>query len=166
VQKKRTERPGGKRDSAEISNTTGEEVEVSAFGSKKGIGKSGVHLRYHNSDDYKKLSKDQKDELREWRAKTGQGKGKGDKHEPKRKRVAFDSEKAIASAVTKQVAETIKANKQAKTSVTEAEAYIMSIFKKYAAGKSLVSDVTADKPPSIPSSLKGIIQRAKNAKTD
>ena len=45
VQNKRTERPGGKCNSAEISNTTGKEVEVSAFGSKKGIGKSGVHLR-------------------------------------------------------------------------------------------------------------------------
>ena len=37
VQKKPTECPGGKRDSAEISNTTGEEIEISAFGSKKGF---------------------------------------------------------------------------------------------------------------------------------
>jgi hypothetical protein len=54
--------------------------------------------------------------------------------------------------VKKQVTEMMKANEQAKTSGTEAEAYIMSIFKKSAAGKSLVSDVTAKKTlPSYPS---------------
>jgi hypothetical protein len=93
-------------------------------------------------------------------------KGKGEKHESKRKRVPFDFEKAIVSAVTKQVAETMKANEQAKTSGTKAEAYIMSIFKKHAAGKALVSNVTAKKPPAVPSSLKRIIQHAKKARSD
>jgi len=108
VQKKRTDRTG-KRDHADISDLTGRveqiDLEISAFGAKKGIGKTGVHLRYHNGDDYKKLSKDQKDELREWRTKTGQGKGKSDSNAKKKQRVAFETEKAIASAVTMQVEE-------------------------------------------------------------
>ena len=32
------------------------EVEVSAFGTKKDVVKTGVHLRYHNENDYNKLS--------------------------------------------------------------------------------------------------------------
>jgi hypothetical protein len=39
----------------------------------------------------------------------------------------------------------------------------MSIFKKYAV-KASVSDVNAEKPATVPSALKGIVQRAKNAK--
>jgi hypothetical protein len=65
VQKKRTDRTGGKRDYAEISKTTGTDADVSAFGAKKGIGKTGVHLRYHSPPEYAKLSKEEKDELRE-----------------------------------------------------------------------------------------------------
>jgi hypothetical protein len=161
VQNKRTERPGNKRDSAEISDMTGEEADVSAFGAKKGTGKTGVHLRYHNIDEYKKLSKDQKDELREWRSKSGHGKGRGEKDSKKKPRVAFDREKAIASAVTKQVAEKMKAVEQAKTNGDEAEAYIMSLFKKFS-GKASISDVTVETPAPVPSNLKHIIKRAKN----
>jgi hypothetical protein len=97
VQKKRTDRPRNKRDHADISDTTGGEVEVAAFGANKGIGKTGIHLRYHNSDNYKKLSNDQKDKLHEWRT-TGQGKGKSDKPDT-RKKPRYDTEKAIALAV-------------------------------------------------------------------
>jgi hypothetical protein len=55
--------------------------------------------------------KDQKDELREWRTKTGQGKGKGDEDARKKARVAFNTEQVIAWAMTKQVAEKMKAVK-------------------------------------------------------
>jgi hypothetical protein len=81
------------------------------LGANKGICKTGVHLWYHNGDDYKKLLKDQKDELREWRTKTGQGKGKGDEDARKKARVAFNTEQVIAWAMTKQVAEKMKAVK-------------------------------------------------------
>ena len=65
VQKKRTDHPGGKRGSAEISDTTGEDANISSFGMKKGTGTSGVPLRYHKKSEYDLLSKEQKDELRE-----------------------------------------------------------------------------------------------------
>ena len=44
--------------------------EISAIDSstiKSGIGSTGVEFRYHTQSEYKKLSKDQKTELREWR---------------------------------------------------------------------------------------------------
>ncbi len=159
VQKKRTKRPGNKQDSSNISEVTGEEAKVSAFGAKKDTGKTGVLLQYHSPDDYKKLSKAQKDELRDWRTKSGHGKGKSEKDGPKKPR--FDRDKAITSAVTKQVAEQMKAVEQAKTTDNEAEAYIMSIFKKYA-GKASVSNVTVEPPANVPSALKSILKRAKN----
>ena len=60
VQKKRTECvTGGKHGAAEISDTTADKTaDVNAFGTKKGIGKSGVHIRYHNFQDYKRLSEE------------------------------------------------------------------------------------------------------------
>lgn len=43
------------------------DVDVSAFGDKSSIGKTGVHLRNCKSNDYKVLTTDQKMELAEWR---------------------------------------------------------------------------------------------------
>jgi hypothetical protein len=54
--------------------------------------------------------------------------------------------------VTKEVAENMKVVEQTKTNGDEAEAYIMSIFKKDT-GKASVSDVTAETPATIPSCL-------------
>ena len=172
VQKKRTDRTGGKRDSADISDVTGDIANVSAFGGKKGIGKSGVHLRYHSPDEYKKLSVDKKDELREWRAKTGGGKSNTSHSSDARKKLKLEKEKAIASAVTKQVNEKLKAIEAAKSEAADAEAYVMALIKKKGIKASL-ADVTAaaaaepvvtdvDAPPS----LRSIIQRARIAKKE
>lgn len=48
----------GKCTGADISGT-----EVGSFGEKKGIGKTGVHLRWHKMSDFKKLLEKQKEEL-------------------------------------------------------------------------------------------------------
>jgi hypothetical protein len=74
VQRKRSGHAGRKRSAAEISDVTHDEADISSFGAKKGIGKTGVHLRYHPSSEYQKLTTEQKDELREWRETTGGGK--------------------------------------------------------------------------------------------
>jgi hypothetical protein len=62
VMKKRTDR-SNKRESADISSMNGEQANISSFGTKKGIGKSGVHLRYHNNTEYNKLNEHEKYEL-------------------------------------------------------------------------------------------------------
>ena len=61
--KKRT--IGNKRGAGDISHTTG--ADIASSGAKEGIGKSGVHLRYHKDDEYATLNWDQVDELRKWR---------------------------------------------------------------------------------------------------
>jgi hypothetical protein len=63
VAKKRTSNL--KRGAGDISDTTG--ANVSSFGAKEGIGKTGVHLRYHKGEEYASLSRAQMDELRDWR---------------------------------------------------------------------------------------------------
>ena len=55
---------GTKWGTIDISYAT---AEVYYFGSKPGIGKTGVHLCCHTDAEYKRLKKEQPDELREWR---------------------------------------------------------------------------------------------------
>ena len=42
-------------------------AEISGFGDKPGIGKTGVHLRWHSKKDFKRLTQDQMKELMKWR---------------------------------------------------------------------------------------------------
>ena len=63
VAKKRSS--GQKRCSAQISSV----VDTSNATMKKpSIGKTGVHLRYYKTAEYRNLNREQKDELREWRS--------------------------------------------------------------------------------------------------
>jgi hypothetical protein len=167
VQKKRNDHAGGKRGAADISDTTGEEANVSSFGSKKGTGSTGVSLRYHTHAEYIQLPDEQKNELREWRdAAKGKGagsKGKSVKFSPK-KHKSFDTTKAIASAVEKKVAERMKSMEQDKANEGLTEAYIMSIVDKFKGGtgkKAQISEVEASTSAPAPS-LKSIIKRAQN----
>jgi hypothetical protein len=81
VTKKR--QTGGKQ-TTNISGVDGCEVS-SGFGSKQGIGKTGVHLRYHNKQEYDKLPVEQRDELREWRKTTNQNGKQKDEGKTKQK---------------------------------------------------------------------------------
>ena len=82
------------------------ETNISAFGAKVSKGtKTRVQLCYHTIDEYRKLSKDKKRELDEWRKATGQGKyskeNKEKKSEKNNRRVKFSNDKAFAAAVKK-----------------------------------------------------------------
>jgi len=60
-----------KRDNTNISDTKANEVNVGDI--RSGIGKTGVHLRFHEPAEYSKLNKAQRTELFEWR-QTPEGK--------------------------------------------------------------------------------------------
>ena len=51
---------------------------MSSLEIKNGIGKTGVSLRYHSSEEYKKLTDEQKLELKEYRQSRKNNKRKGD----------------------------------------------------------------------------------------
>ena len=40
---------------------------VAGFGDKPGIGRTGVHLRWHGENEYSELTKEQRRELNQWR---------------------------------------------------------------------------------------------------
>jgi hypothetical protein len=147
-----------KRGAGEISDTMG--AEVSSFGAKEGIGKSGVHLRYHKPDEYDTLSREQKDELREWRSTpAGKSKSRGKTNGNKRQK----RDKGMAAAVDKQVAKKLAAalkaaDEPASTEPTDdqARAYIMSLLQ-------------VEKAPAEPAAstvkrvtLKSILAKARN----
>jgi hypothetical protein len=135
TQKKRVDHAGTKRGSAEISDVTGEKVNVSSFGTKKGTGSSGVPLQCHTKAEHVLLDRSQKDELCEWR-KGADAKGGKDKGKDCSKNRKFDGSKAVASAAEKKVVEEkLKAMEKERTDRDDTEACVMSIFKKYGIGK-------------------------------
>ena len=156
VTKKRST-DNGKRGAAEIWDTVG--AEVSSFGAKEGIGKSGAHLGYHKPDEYEGLSRDQKEELREWRKNSTKKspKGRDNNKSPKRQK----NNKAMAAAVEKQVekklAAALKAQDDSTSEATDEQtrAYIMSLLK--ALEKPVVAATTARQV-----TLKSILGKAKN----
>ena len=113
-----------KRGSAEVSAVSFETTDVAAFGTKPGIGKSGVHFRYYDKSEYSKLTKEQKTELREWR-KGGTERGRSD---AKTKKAKF--EKAVAAAVEKKINEQVKASEEEKLAGEKLRSLVASIVKE------------------------------------
>jgi hypothetical protein len=166
VSKKRT--AGTKRGAAEISevHADADEAEVASFGTKSGRGpRTGVHLRYHKGPEYKALSDDEREELREWR-KTQNKSGGKDSKKNGHKKGPKSTDKAIAAAVEKKVEAKMKALADSKVKEGEAEAFIISCLEKYATGKALPtkpsSTVTIAPVQAQATFLKQILHRAKN----
>ena len=113
-----------KRGSAEVSAVSFETTDVAAFGTKPGIGKSGVHFRYYDKSEYSKLTKEQKTELREWR-KGGTERGRSD---AKTKKAKF--EKAVAAAVEKKINEQVRASEEEKLAGEKLRSLVASIVKE------------------------------------
>ena len=117
VAKRRHE--GKKRGSAEISDASGApddnkpSANVSGVSGKPGRGKTGVELQFYKRDEYRKLTPEQKMELKEYRENSGKGKGgnankaKTDDRQPARKEIAA----AVAQELARQE-ETTKAETQ------------------------------------------------------
>ena len=98
-------------------------AEISGFGDKPGIGKTGVHLRWHSKKEFKRLTQEQMKELMKWREsklssdpnydpkeKKGNKKGGGDK-----KKKTKQEKKALAAAIDKRVNDKLEEKmKQAK----------------------------------------------------
>jgi hypothetical protein len=141
----------GMTDDAQISGTTG---------GKPAIGKTGVHLRYYKKHEYDKLSKEQKDELREWRkdhnvkpASTSDGKDKKKSY----------TKKQLASLVSKKVKLQLDKSSEEMKTQDETKAYIMSLIKETLENSSPKAQTSAASA-SVPT-LHSILKRAKNPQT-
>jgi hypothetical protein len=166
VAKKRA--AGTKRPSAEISviDGDGEGINVSSFGTKPGIGKTGVHFRYHTIAEYRNLSNPQKEELKQWR-KDEEKKGK----QPyKRDKDQSKFNKAVAAAVNKQVAAKLKSMEEEKKEDDHLQSLIASIVqdqlrsppKAPPASPAAAAISSQDAAAKAKSTLVSILKKAKN----
>ena len=160
VAKKRA--AGTKRDhEAAISDVTVEASAAEGFGTKQGIGKTGVHLRYHEQHEYKELTKAQRLELKQWREKQKE-KG-GDPPNKKAKREGRMTKKQI-SAISKAVVKHMTESKKDKEETDDVDAIIMSLKSMEVPIPAEKKEMkTADHVKVNTSALKSILRRAKNS---
>jgi hypothetical protein len=105
-----------------VSDVTGNVS--SSFGNKPGLGKTGVHLRYHTKDEYKALSNEQK--LKEWREKTGGNQGKKQRKSNDNKSPRKGAQRKLISAITKEITKQLK-GKDTRDSNDELDGITMSL---------------------------------------
>src|SRR5210317_2245002 len=119
-------RQSTKRTSAQISSTEADDDEVNISGTalKKGVGKTGVQLRYHKDAEFRALSKAQKTELITWRntpeGKTAVAKEKAAREAKKQNPGGKEKTKAYISALVEQ--EVAKALKYSSTDSDSSQA--------------------------------------------
>ena len=154
VSKKRSS--GQKRGSAQISSV----MDTSNATMKKpSIGKTGVHLCYYKAGEYRNLSREQKEELEEWRAtnpnisKAGSKKAK--KETSKKSKPSI--KKQVASLVEAELNKTVRFEDQ----VSDEEKYIISLAKA-AVTKTLNQKSDQQSQDKLKVSLKSILKQVKN----
>ena len=154
VAKKRSS--GQKRGSAQISPV----MDPSPTTTKKpSIGKTGVHLHYYKTGEYRNLTNEQKEKLKEWRANNPNtfkaGSKKAKKEAPKKSKSSM--KKQVASLVEAALNKSVKFDDQ----VNDEEKYIMSMVQA-AVTKTLnqKNDQQLKEKPQV--TLKSILKHAKN----
>ena len=177
VAKKRT--AGSKRDIANISDLNasdekGSDKQVRFSGGKspkRGIGKSGVHFRFYGLEEYKKLSRAQKEELKEYRdnlESNGKGRNLGKSNSTSNPKSPKQVSSTIAAQVAKQVKEKMKAIESEAASEEQLKDYIISLVsaQKTPTKKANVSSAntlppaaTGDAPTAPLVTLQQIIKR-------
>ena len=157
VLKKRTQ---SKRPSAEISASESEQ--------KCGIGKTGVHYRFHTPEEYDKLNAAQKRELALWRVKNPTTVQEEKASRTKRKRVGKGGRGggAIAAAVKQALENEKKKREEAKTSRDDDRKYIMSLLNVEDTSSNMDIDGDDDdegeKKPAAKISLSSILKKSKS----
>ena len=154
VAKKRSS--GQKRGSAPISSV----MDPSPTKTKNpSIGTTGVHLYYYKTGEYRNLTNEQKEELKDWRANNPNtfkaGSKKVKKEVPKKSKSSM--KKQVASLVEAALNKSVKYDDQ----VNDEEKYIMSMVQA-AVTKTLnqKSDQQSQDKPKV--SLRSILKQVKN----
>ena len=154
VAKKRT--TSGKVRFAHVSDTHAH-VEISELSAKIGIGKSGVSLRFHTQDEYRKLNNDQKEELRQYRIEqTEKGLSPllpkaGKRNRGRRSNQDDDvspSSKKFKSSVAKAVAKAMKAHEKEAVSDASDTAALNAYIKSLKAHEDASIGSSAALPPT------------------
>ena len=156
---------GSKCMAAQISLAeVGDVGEISAA-SKMSIGKSGVHLRYHTPDEYRKLNDEQKTELRGWRANISYLKKPAKQHkQAKRNNNKTVSKKQVSVTIAKEVKKAFdkKANindENNEPAEIDAKEYITSMVQATISKLTTTTNATTAKPKV---SFKSILKQSRN----
>ena len=126
---------------------------------KPSIGKTGVHLRYYKTGEYRNLTNEQKEELKEWRANNPNtikaGSKKAKKEAPKKSKSSMKKQGCILSEAA--LNKSVKFDDQ----VNDEEKHIMSMVQA-AVTKTLnqKNDQQSKEKPQV--TLKSILKHAKN----
>ena len=126
---------------------------------KPSIGRTGIHLHYYKTGEYRNLSREQKEELKEWRANNPNtskaGSKKARKEAPKKPKPSM--KKQVASLVEAALNKSVRFEGQ----VNDEEKYIMSMVQ--AAVTKILNqnnDQQSQNKPKV--SLKSILKHVKN----
>ena len=161
---------------SEISATTGGN---SSFGSKSGIGETGVHFRYYQPAEFKKLTPEQIAELKQWRS-SSEGKatiaknkteytrkkrkngGKESGNSRKRSKKGADISSAVEKEIARRIAESEEKEKRVAKDHEEFRNYIMSVVQdagkpKKKASFTAESSTTDAGLPTLSTTLKRIL---------
>ena len=126
---------------------------------KPSIGKTGIHLCYYKTGEYRNLSREQKEELKEWRANNPNtskaGSKKARKEAPKEPKPSM--KKQVASSVEAALNKSVKFEDQ----VNDEEKYIMSMVQGAVTSTlNQNNDQQSQNKPKV--SLKSILKHVKN----
>jgi hypothetical protein len=162
----------GKRGDREAS-ISDVSAEVSAgFGSKPGLGKTGVHLRYYTKDEYYKLTNEQKAELKEWRtSKDSKGTGKSAKKKGGKQSDGKDSKKGMVAAITKELLKQLKPKEDDDNEIDGIIAALQTTTNSDAASSEEPATKKARFQPTkstqvSTAALKSILRRVRNGKDE
>ena len=165
VAKKRNQATKRTADEANVGDVTADVGATDAgFGTKPGLGKTGVHLRYYEEAEYKKLPKAQQEELRQWRIeqrKKGVSFGKKGKRDSKKYGSNGGgglSKKEVASVVSEEMKKLLHDEE-------EVDALISALGSNQAsesAGSSKKVRINEPQMTVNRSALRSILRRVKN----
>ena len=128
---------------------------------KVGIGKTGVHLRYHKSSEYDALPPDQKRELALWRIKNHMAVEEQKKKKAKKTRNRTKKGVDIASAIKIAFEDEKKKVSEENNSKEETKKYIMSLFETSDGPTASVSATAVNEKPAAAVTLSSILKKAK-----
>ena len=160
-----------KRGFASISDVTGDtNADVSATsGIRNGIGKTGVELRFYKKKEYDALTREQKEELREYRLKRNEKKSSNEPESSKKKlKKEAKSQKKMIAAAVKEEMQKQQSTTQDKDEEFDFESYVKSVVASAVKGTKTASTssttanksskITFETPPK--STLNSILRRA------
>ncbi|MFN7880706.1 MAG: hypothetical protein ACK5P1_11940, partial [Sphingobacteriia bacterium] len=152
-----------KRSAAAISAA---ETDVTVSSMKTGIGKTGVHLRFHSHSEYKTLTAAQKAELKEWRETTPEGRAsvQGGKKKSQSRKKSKKGDKATINAIVQSLLATKEKGEKQTKETDEFNTAVSSAVVRFMEDNLVKDDEPKLQPAKNPTTLQSILRKIRNPK--